>query len=251
MTKHWVHKYNLVMYDTIDSTNAAALRLVHNGVKGNLVIHAKQQTDGKGRHGKEWISGEGNFYLSILLDPTFTIQSGSGLSFVTALAIKDAFAQILGVSYSELKFKWPNDILLNGKKIGGILLETSSTPHKNIPSWFIVGVGINLMNFPDNTDFPATSLRHEGFGEIPCNLMLNAFMDSFAKRYNIWHNRGFGMLKLEWLDSAYNLNMPVSIHFKGKRISGIFEGIDDVGSLLMRLEDGQLHKIIAGEVFFE
>jgi BirA family biotin operon repressor/biotin-[acetyl-CoA-carboxylase] ligase len=250
MTKHWVHKYNLLIYDHLDSTNSEALRLAHNGVKGNHVIFAKLQTDGRGRHGKHWDSPEGNFYLSLLLDPIFTVQSGAELSFVTSLAVKDAIMYVLGINYLNISFKWPNDILLNGKKLGGILLESSSTPQKNIPDWFIVGVGINLMHYPNEADYPATSLKDEGFGEVPVNLVLNAFMESFSTRY-MWRNRGFNTLRLEWVNNAFNLNKPVTVIFKGEKLQGIFEDIDEAGSLLMRLPDGQIKKIVAGEVFFE
>jgi BirA family biotin operon repressor/biotin-[acetyl-CoA-carboxylase] ligase len=239
------------MYDHVDSTSAVALRLVQSGVKGNYVIFSKQQTEGKSGYGNEWFSPEGNFFLSLLLEPTFTIQSGAELSFVTSLAIRDAIISVLGVNYLDISFKWPNTILLNGKKIGGILLESSSTPQKNIPNWFIVGIGINLMHYQEGTDFPSTSLKHEGFGEIPSNLLLNAFMENFSNRYNIWRNRGFAILKLEWLKSAFNINKPITVLFKGQKLTGVFEGIDDVGTLLMRLEDGQCQKVIAGEVFFE
>ena len=166
MTKHWVHKYNLLMYDHVDSTNAAALRLVQNGVKGNYIIFSKQQTEGKSRYGSEWFSPKGNFFLSLLLEPTFTIQSGAELSFVTSLAIRDALISVLGLNYLDINFKWPNTILLNGKKIGAVLLESSSTPQKNIPNWFIIGIGINLIHYQEGGDFPSTSLKNEGFGDL-------------------------------------------------------------------------------------
>ena len=251
MTKHWLHKYNLLMYDHVDSTNATALRLVQSGVKGNYIIFSKQQTEGKSRYGSEWFSPKGNFFLSLLLEPTFTVQSGAELSFVTSLAIRDALTSVLGLNYLDINFKWPNTILLNGKEIGGVLLESSSTPQKNIPNWFIIGVGINLIHYQEGGDFPSTSLKNEGFGEIPSDLLLNAFMESFANHYNVWRNRGFAVLKLEWLKSAFNLNKTITVLFKGQKLTGTFEGIDDVGYLLMRLEDGHFQKVIAGEVFFE
>lgn len=251
MTKHWVHKFNLVMFDSVKNTNREAQKLSCNAERSSYVVYAKEQTDGKDRHGKTWSSPKGNFYSSIALHPTFTVQSGGQLALVISMAIKDALTDIFGINYAELKFQWPSDIMLNGKKIGGILLEASSTPFKNIPAWFVAGIGVNLISHNEDSQYPTSSLKEEGFGEILGESLLNAFMTNFSKRYNTWHNRSFKTMKLEWLESAYGLNEPMSVHFKGEVINGVFEGIDDDGALLLRLKDGQLKKIMSSEVFFD
>ncbi len=250
MTKHWIYKYNLLMFDKVGSTNEEALRLVYSGAKGDYAIFAKQQIARREGHYKQLYAPEGNFYLSLLLEPVFTVESGVEMYFVAVLAVKEAITYTLGIDLN-INFQWPNDVLLNGKKICEITLEFSSASQKNIPDWFVISIEINVMHFPTEVEFNATSLKNEGCGEVPCDLLLNEFMKSFVSRYNVWRNRGFNTLKLEWMSSAFNLNKPITVIFRGEKISGVFKGIDKVGSLLLSLADGQLKTIIVSEVLFE
>ncbi|MEI7670065.1 MAG: biotin--[acetyl-CoA-carboxylase] ligase, partial [Pseudomonadota bacterium] len=144
-----INDYHLLAFDSLDSTNEEAKRLAANGGMHGAVIWSKLQTDGKGRMGRKWVSEEGNLFCSILLSPDTDIQSFSQLSFVASVAAIETIRSILPDEAENINCKWPNDILMNGKKIGGILLESfetidSSKSENNKTRWVVVGIGINI-----------------------------------------------------------------------------------------------------------
>ncbi|MDE3016394.1 MAG: biotin--[acetyl-CoA-carboxylase] ligase [Pseudomonadota bacterium] len=235
-----LNDYHLLSFDSLDSTNEEARRLAKGGGRHGAVIWAKRQTAGKGRMGREWVSPEGNLFVSILLNPEKPLEVLGQLSFVAAVAAIDALAG-MPPEDAKLECKWPNDILLKGRKLGGILLESFQ---ENGKQWVIVGVGINVDNCPENTAFPATCLKEAGVELVSAKIILSRFIHHFIERYNEWNRKGFGFVRKAWVMAAWGLNRRLRVG----DIEGACEGIDAKGSLLLRCDDGNRREIHAGDV---
>ena len=153
--------YRLAAFESLDSTNAQARRMATDGVPDGTVVWAASQTAGRGRQGRQWQSPKGNLYCSIVIRPEMPAAEAAQLSFVTALALGDAVSDLLPGG-AELHYKWPNDLLLGGCKLAGILLESSGAVGGRL-DWLVVGAGLNVADHPDVTDgYRATSLRAAG-----------------------------------------------------------------------------------------
>jgi BirA family biotin operon repressor/biotin-[acetyl-CoA-carboxylase] ligase len=242
----WPSGYGHVHYETIGSTNDEARRLAASGETGPLWITADEQTAGRGRRGRVWVSPKGNLMSTLLLNPRAPLAECAQLSFVSAVADSDAVAHY--TPEAEVKVKWPNDVLANGRKISGILLESASTGAE--PYFVAIGIGINLAHFPPDTEFPATSLA--GLG-VPAPSGIDALTQlaaHFAKWYDTWRGQGFAPVRDAWLARAANLGGRIRARLTNGETSGVFEGIDETGALLLRESPERLRTIAAGEVFF-
>ncbi len=246
-----IEDYHLLSYDVLDSTNEEAKRLAGGGASHGAVIWAKKQTAGRGRMGREWVSPEGNLYVSVLLSPDKDLATCSQLSFVTAVAVAETLDVIVSDD-AAISCKWPNDILYDGKKLGGILLESFTTPDvKKDKQWVVVGVGINIDHFPEHVMFPATCLRDAGVEIISAKIVLSRFIYNFIHRYDAWAKKGFKEVQKEWISRAYRLGHPTEVMVGDKQLKGIFDGIDSAGRLLLKQESGAVTGISAGDVFFK
>jgi len=248
-----IHDYHLLSYDAIDSTNEEAKRLAGGGASHGAVIWAKRQTAGRGRMGREWVSAEGNLFVTVLLNPEVDLPKAAQLSFVAALAAAETVEGIVNEP-KKVACKWPNDILFDGKKIAGILLESFATtePTGGNRHWVAVGIGINVDNFPEHVMFPATCLRDAGVEIISAKIVLSRLVSNFIQRYDHWANDGFGAVEKEWTKRAYHLHKKLEVIVGEDLYSGTFEGIDAGGQLLLRTKKGAaLTPIAAGDVFFK
>lgn len=242
-----LNDYHLLSFDLLDSTNEEAKRIAKSGGGHGAFIWAKRQTAGKGRLGRSWVSAEGNLFVSILLQPQKTLPELSQLSFVAAIAVIDSLIPLLKPG-QNLQCKWPNDILLDGKKLGGILLE-SFRSGEGSAQWVTVGVGINVDSFPPQTDFPATCLKDAGVELISAKIILSRFIHHFIESYNMWNKKGFAPVRKEWLQSAWNMGKPVCARLPDGEVRGFAEGIDEQGSLVLKLADGKKQLVLAGDIF--
>ena len=244
----WLKKYNLLILDQIDSTNSEAIRLAKANVKGDFIIWAQSQTAGRGKHSKQWCSEPGNFYASLLLNKDIPIEIQPQLSFVTALAVYNTIITIAKNANLTLavKLKWPNDILIDGQKVAGILLESIKL---SANGYLIIGVGINLSSHPSDIDQPATNLRSHGI-DIHADQILNLFVSFFEKYFALWLCSGFIPIRQQWLRKADHLNKIITIDYDKNRISGKFQDIDFTGNIRVKLACGQIYSLSAGEVFF-
>ncbi len=244
--------YKLVSLDVVDSTNDEARRLAAEGEEtapDGTIIWAEEQTAGRGRRGREWVSPPGNLYCSLVLRPGVPAAKAAELGFVAALAIYDALGTI-GEPGHQVHCKWPNDILLNDHKVAGILLEAETVGgpgDSNIPEWVILGLGVNVGVFPGDTDFPATSFRAESLNAtvIDC---LNAFARHFLKWTNAWLEDGFAPIRKNWLWRCHGLGEEIEVRLEGETLKGVFTDLDEDGALLLKTGDG-MRKITAGDVF--
>lgn len=245
MQLSWLERYNLLIFDEIDSTNSEALRLAKAGTPGDFVIWARQQSAGRGRYGKFWHSQEGNLYVTLLLNRNIITDKQPQLSFVTALAAYETVSA-LGAE-NNLAVKWPNDIMLNNKKLAGILLEAVNLYGRNS---LIIGLGINLKNHPEILNTRATNLKAEGISAEDPSRVLNLFINFFEKYYNIWQQWGFAAIRRNWLQKAYNIDKVITFNDGSGKISGKFKGIDASGAIKIELACGHIYSLSAGEVFF-
>lgn len=247
-----INDYHLLSYDVIDSTNEEAKRLAGGGASHGAVIWSKRQTAGRGRMGREWVSAEGNLFLSVLLSPDCDLATSAQLSFVASLAVADTLQAIVEKP-ENITCKWPNDVLFNGQKIGGILLESFTTTETSgaTRQWVVVGVGINVDSHPEHVMFPATCLRDAGVELISAKIVLSRFVYNFIHRYDLWATSGFGEIEEAWIKNAYHLGKPIEVIVGDLQYDGTFQGIDSSGRMLLRDKDGAITGITAGDVFFK
>lgn len=246
--------YEFLGFDELDSTSdhartLAADWLKDSGAKG-LWIWTEKQTQGRGRRGRAWSSAPGNLTTTLLLRVNCPASQAAELSFVAALSIYDTLAQF--VAPDAIQLKWPNDVLLEGAKTAGILLESSGAGGRNI-EWISIGFGLNLTHFPQGTPYPATSLEHFTKGNaVPSSLEVLAILaNQFEDRLKIWQAHGFSPVREDWLNNAKGLNQSIIVRLGNEELVGTFVDLTIQGALVLEQKDATRKEISAGEVFFE
>jgi BirA family biotin operon repressor/biotin-[acetyl-CoA-carboxylase] ligase len=235
----WPAGYRRKDYAELDSTNEEARRLAEAGEATPLWITAARQTAGRGRRGRAWDMAEGNLAATLLLRPEASQAVAGQLSFAAALAVAE---MVQHFAPAAVTVKWPNDVLAEGRKIAGILLEGGT-------DWLAIGIGINLAHHPEGTSFPATSLPQLGIAPPSCDAALTVLAARFAHWYDAWMENGFEALRAAWLKRASGLGAPITARLPHETRQGVFEGIDASGALLLK-EGAGVRAIAAGEVFF-
>jgi len=232
----------LIAHDAVGSTNVEALTLARHGERGPLWVTAARQSAGKGRRGRAWVSEPGNLYASLLITDPASPEHWPELSFVAALAIHDALVEISGTLKPKLTIKWPNDLLLAGEKVAGILLEAEGEA-------VVIGIGVNCTKHPTEVDFPATDLAAAGVLAAPETLfgVLSAKMLGRIAQWN--GGDGFSTVRADWLARAAGVGEDIRVRLADRELAGVFEALDDAGGLLLRLPDGKVETITAGDVF--
>lgn len=210
------------------------------GEVGPVWITAEEQTAGRGRRGRVWESQSRNLAATLLLRPMRPQAEWPQLSFVTAIAAADIAAHFLPCA--AIAVKWPNDILADGRKLSGILLESAG-------DGVAVGVGVNLASFPDGTEFPATAMSAFGAAPSPEDA-LAALAGGFARWYDLWVDDGFSPIRDAWLARAAGLGGRIRCRLATGERHGVFEGIDQTGALLLGEGMGRQSVIPAADIFF-
>lgn len=231
----------------ISSTNDEARRRAEAGEPGNLWLRAVRQTKGRGRRDRTWQSAEGDLMCSLLLRPGCSMARSGELSFVAALATFDALSEFTPAS--SLSLKWPNDILLNGHKTAGILLE-SAADRSGLVDWLTIGIGVNLVNYPEDVEFPATSLKAQGNTVPSADEVLAVMAAVMAGWLNRWQAQGFAPVRETWLKRAQGLGQTITVRLPEESFEGRFETINEAGAIEVSLADGTLRAILAGDVFY-
>jgi len=237
--KGWPNGVRLIRFDMLDSTNEEARRLAAAGDAGPVWITAREQTKGRGRRGNSWISDSGNLFATLLLSVPHT--RAAQLGFAASLAAADVVASHTAVA--RVSLKWPNDVLLDNRKVAGILLETVGT------AAVAIGIGINLARHPEGTETPAISVNSLSVRAVAPDDALGNLAARFAVWYGTWQSQGFAGLKPQWLKRASGLGKPIRARLVDREIKGVFEDLDHDGALLLRSDAG-LTRITAAEVFF-
>jgi BirA family biotin operon repressor/biotin-[acetyl-CoA-carboxylase] ligase len=231
-------------YEALGSTNAEALALALTGERGPLWITAERQSAGRGRRGKEWVSPPGNLYATLLLTEPSPPRAAAQLSFVAALALHDALSAAAPTLASRLALKWPNDLLLAGKKLAGILIEGERVPVFAVA----VGVGVNCVSHPAETAYPATDLAAAGVSAAPAQVLAAVAVAMNARLAQWRAGEGFGAIRADWLARATGLGEPIRVRLPTRELAGRFKGLDEDGRLLLEGADG-IAPIAAGDVF--
>jgi BirA family biotin operon repressor/biotin-[acetyl-CoA-carboxylase] ligase len=238
--------YRLLSFVELDSTNEEAKRQAALGAPGGLLVWAGAQTAGRGRRGRSFVSPPGNLYMSILLRPDRGAAQAAQLGFAAALAVGEAaLASLPGGA--RLAYKWPNDVLVEARKVSGILLESQAAAAGRL-DWLVVGIGVNLVSFPESVESPAISLAAAGAAAATPEAMLEAVARRFYHWHERWREEGFAPLRAAWLARAGGLGENIRVRLEGSETSGRFAGLDEEGALL--LDDGRgERRIAAGDVF--
>lgn len=234
-------------YDELDSTNAEARRRAEAGAEGPVWITAKTQTAGRGRRGRAWSTTTGNLAATLLLTTDKSPAEAAQLSFVAALAAVELAETCLGPGAARLK--WPNDVMVHGRKAVGILIESGARADGTI--WLAVGIGINLAQAPQDVERPATCFADHMAGPPPQPLDALAVLAArFEHWRRLWADQGFAPIAEGWTGHAHGLGQPCEARLPNQTHRGIAEGLDPDGALRLRLDDGGVLRITAGDVFF-
>ena len=235
-------------FAALPSTNDAVLDRARAGDPGGLWIVADRQTSGRGRRGRVWVSEIGNLYASaLLIDPCEPARLAE-LPFVVVVAARRAIAAHLARGDERVCIKWPNDLLVDGAKVSGMLLESTRLPDGR--NAVAVGIGINCRSAPAATETPATSLLASGCAVYP-EVLFEDLDRAFAQSLAVWERGlGFAEIRADWLAHAGGLGSPIRVRLVEGEETGIFEAIDGLGRLVLRTTDGGRRAISAGDVFF-
>jgi BirA family biotin operon repressor/biotin-[acetyl-CoA-carboxylase] ligase len=234
-------------YDEIDSTNAEARRRAEAGEGGPVWITAAVQTAGRGRRGRAWSTERGNLAATLLMTTDLAPAEAAQISFVAALAAAELADACLGAGAAKLK--WPNDVLVFGRKAVGILVESGGRPDGRL--WLAVGIGVNLAHAPTDVERPATAFAEHMASGAPQPLeALEVLATAFERWRRLWATQGFAPVAQGWTARAHGLGARCEARLPNRTISGVAEGLDLDGALRLRLDDGALERITAGDVFF-
>ncbi len=254
--------YRLSSYDTIGSTNAEAMARAQAGDPGRLWVVSDEQTAGRGRRGRVWETQRGNLAASLLSVFQPAPDVPATLGFVAGLALIDALQSASGDLWVSLALdggtiaggrrrftlKWPNDLLLDGAKLAGILLEgVAIAPGRQA---VVVGFGVNVCHAPADTPYAATSLAEAGVA-VTSEALFEALAEAWVGYASVWaEGRGFAAIRDTWLTRAAGLGAPIAVDLGGDVRRGTFETIDETGRLVVRGQDGRRDTIAAGDVHF-
>lgn len=235
----------LITHEMLVSTNAEALALAARGERGPLWVTAGHQTGGRGRRGRTWVSERGNLFASLLLTDAAPPEHWPELAFVAALAIHDAVAEVAPALRPQLFIKWPNDLLLAGKKFSGILNEGEAGERGAV----VVGIGVNCISHPTETDYPATDLASAG-AEVTAEALFAALSAKMLGRLAQWNaGEHFSTIRADWLARAAGRGELLRLRLaEDQELVGRFEEVDDAGRLVLSLPDGGRKTIAAGDV---
>lgn len=238
--------FQLSAHDTLPSTNTEALTRARVGEAGPLWITAQEQTAGRGRRGNAWISTRGNLYATLLLRDPAPAKNAPELSFVAALAVYDAAAELAPALREQLALKWPNDVICAAKKLAGILIESEAIGASLAVA---VGIGVNCLHHPGGTAYPATDLASAG-AMVSAEDVFASLSGAMARRLTQWQRgEGFASIRADWLARAHGLGGEIQVRLPGRELCGRFEALDERGRLMLRLADGTIQTITAGDVF--
>jgi BirA family transcriptional regulator, biotin operon repressor / biotin---[acetyl-CoA-carboxylase] ligase len=239
---------HLRYFSDTGSTNEEAFRLAEEGAEEGTVVIAETQSKGKGRLGRQWESPAGvNLYCSVILRPPIVPVRAAQMTFLSAVAVVRA---IIATTTLRPFIKWPNDLLINGRKVAGLLNEMSAETEK--VNFIVLGIGVNinmeLKQFPDRLRHPATSLFLEAGKPVRRSAFTRALLESLDDLYGTYLEEGYDPIREEWLKYCNSLDREVRVTFHESHLTGRARGIDDEGALLVELADGRTERVLAGDV---
>jgi BirA family biotin operon repressor/biotin-[acetyl-CoA-carboxylase] ligase len=243
--------WRLMEFDVLESTNTTLRQMLEAGTEADegLIVTAKAQTAGRGRGGRAWVSPVGNLFSSFLIKSAGGLPPAPELGFVAAVAVIAAIQTLLPdrASDASLRCKWPNDVLLGGAKVSGILLETATGP-ENADVYVVVGIGLNLVPVTlPHALYKVTSLAQHG-GQVTSSQALGVLAKQLAHFVDLWRRDGFASIRKIWLEHAAGLNDTITVKLPSEVLTGRFVDIDPDGALVVEEKSGARRRIRAGDV---
>ena len=253
--------YRLHGFDSVGSTSTEAAKAAQAGDIGDVWFAALKQTEGRGRRGRQWETPHGNLAASLLVVPDCDPAVTATLGFVAGVALNRALASLVpgatvkfgidgadGQDKSRIALKWPNDVLADGAKLAGILLEAQKRPDGRMA--IVIGMGVNVVAAPEGLPYPAASIAALGWA-VSAETILGALTDEWVDAVELWDSgrNVAGILDL-WRSSAAGIGAPVAVSRDGEIVRGVFETIDEAGRLIVRANDNSRVAITAGDVHF-
>ena len=233
------------IFDALDSTNEEAKRRASAGEEGPVWIVARARTAGRGRRGRAWTSQTGNLFTTGLFRVDAAPGRAAQLSFAAALAVGDL--AVSAVDRDQVRLKWPNDVLVEGRKVCGILLESGAHPKGGL--WLAAGIGVNLVSHPDDSERPATNLAAHGR-----TFSVETAADQIAQRFEhwreVWARDGFAPIRQAWLARVWGLGERCTVRLQNETLEGVFADLAEDGALRLDLNTGERRLVSAGDVFF-
>ena len=240
--------YRLKEFEHIGSTNAEALASAQTGEAGSVWYVTKDQRSGRGRRGREWSTQTGNLAATLLLVHDYPLELAATLSFVAGLSLVEAVEQLLPDTPTRFQLKWPNDVLSDGAKLSGILLESSLL--KDGRKALVIGIGVNVLHSPEGVPYAVSNLKANGYSQ-GAEQLLEALAERFAVNFALWNDgQGLETIRTHWLRHAARLGEIIRVQSGGETLEGTFSSIDSQGHLVLSLPQGRKKTISAGEVFF-
>lgn len=236
-----------IAYESLGSTNTQAFDKARSGVEGPLWITAEKQTAGRGRRGRQWVSEPGNLYASLLLSDPSPPQRTAELPLLAALALRDAVIDLNPELAPDLAVKWPNDLLLRGRKAAGILVEGERVGDKPV---VVIGIGVNCRHAPETSGYGAISLSDVVPHAPTPDDLFQVLSRTMQRRLAQWNRgEGFAAIRNEWLTHVAGLGTDIRVRVPSGELTGRFEALDEAGRLVLRLSDGRRELVTAGDVF--
>ena len=239
---------NLIFLEMVESTNTLAMEFGDRDASHGTVVIAESQIYGRGRLGRKWASPPGgNIYMSIILRPVIATEDAALLTLLAAVASARALRGSTGL---KIEIKWPNDLMVSGRKLGGILTETKTIDKKVV--FAVIGIGINvnieLGDLPEEMREVATSVMHETKREHPRTMLLASILKEIDSWYATFLKGGNGPLLSEWKRLSSTLGKTVRVETEKEALFGLAEDVDDGGRLLLKLPSGRVKRISSGDI---
>jgi len=232
----------ILFFEEVDSTNNKAKQIALEEKEGTVVI-SEMQTSGRGRRGREWHSPKGGIYVSFILKPNMSPEKAPQITLVSSLALVEALDSMF--QKLNAKIKWPNDVLISGKKISGILTELSSDMEKI--NYIVVGVGVNISTGINNLPENATSLKLEMNQDISVKLFLKSFLEHYDSIYQEYLNGSIDQIIKRWKNNSDTLGKKVKIIGINETYEGLAKDIDENGALILQTKEKEI-KVYSGDV---
>ncbi|MEM3731005.1 MAG: biotin--[acetyl-CoA-carboxylase] ligase [Candidatus Bathyarchaeia archaeon] len=238
----------IIFLREINSTNDFAKELASHGIEEGAVAVAEVQRAGRGRMGRQWSSPKGGLYFSIILRPKIKVSEAVKLVFVAGLAVAKVLEEIFRL---KVEVKWPNDVLVSGKKVCGILVEMNSVgDHVN---YLVVGIGVNAnvnveKQFPEHLRGTATSLEKELGEKIQLEELFKRLLEKLEIFYDLFLESGLAPILEEWKKYAFFLNHHVDVISEHEKFSGLAVDVNSDGALIVRLKNGEIKRVLVGDI---
>jgi len=241
MTINW----DIKVLSAVASTQDIAHDAVRDGADEGYVVQAMKQTGARGRNGRVWEAPLGNIYMSLVLRPTCGLEHVGELAFVIAVGLSNALDDYIDQSKHKKTLKWPNDILVDGLKMSGILLETDMSNDNELEA-VVVGIGLNIFQAPEF----AVALSSVVKEPVYVTKVRDIVLEEISKAYRLWQEEGITPIRMKWLRNAHGLGEKMTAHLPNDKYEGVFEGLSEDGALILKEESGERRIINAGDVHF-